>query len=78
VLIAEGIKTNTQAGIIRDFDTYFIESDIISLDASFSSLTYQIKENKPSLSFAIKYLNDAKSFFKTVEVLRANVVQKAV
>ncbi len=78
VLIAEGIKTNTQAGIIRDFDTYFIESDIIALDTSFSSLTYQIKENKPSLSFAIKYLNDAKSFFKTVEVLRANVVQKAV
>ncbi len=64
VLIAEGIKTNTQAGIIRDFDTYFIESDIIALDASFSSLTYQIKENKPSLSFAIKYLNDAKSFSK--------------
>lgn len=78
VLIAEGIKTNTQAGIIKDFDTSFVESGIIVLDTSFSSLTYQIKENKPSLSFAIKYLNDAKSFYKTVEVLRANAVQKAV
>jgi sulfite reductase (ferredoxin) len=78
VLIAEGLKTNTQAGIIKDFDTYFIESGVIELDTSFSSLTYQIKENKPSLSFALKYLNDAKSFNRLVEALRANAVKDAV
>jgi sulfite reductase (ferredoxin) len=78
VLIAEGLKTNTQAGIIKDFDSYFVESGIIDLKTSFSTLTYQIKENKPSLSFSIKYLNDARSFYKLVEVLRANAVKDAV
>jgi len=78
VLIAEGLETNTQAGIIKDFDTYFIERGIIELDTSFSSLTYQIKENKPSLSFASKYLNDAKYFYRLVEVLRTNAVKDAV
>ena len=75
VLIAEGLKANTQAGIIKDFDSYFYDSGIISLDTSFSSLTYQIKENTPSLSFAIKYLNDAKSFYKLVDDMRANTVK---
>ena len=78
VLIAEGLKTNTQAGIIKDFDTYFVESGIITLETSFSSLTYQIKENEPSLSFAIKYLNDARLFYRLVERLRANAVKDAV
>ena len=75
VLIAEGLKTNTQAGIIKDFDRYFVESGIISLETSFSSLTYQIKENEPSLPFAIKYLNDAKTFYRLVELLRENAVK---
>ena len=75
VLIAEGLKTNTQAGIIKDFDTYFVDSGIISLDDSFASLTYQIKENKPSYSFAVKYLKTAKSFYRLVDELRANAVK---
>jgi len=75
VLIAEGLKTNTQAGIIKDFDAYFVENGIIDLETSFSNLTYQIKENRPSLSFAIKYLNDTRSFYKLVELLRENAVK---
>ena len=78
VLIAEGIKTNTQAGIIKDFDTYFVEGGIIDLETSFSSLCYQIKENKPSFSFATEYLKTASSFFKLVDNLRANAVKDAV
>ena len=78
VLIAEGLKTNTLVGIIKDFDSYFVDSGIIALDTSFSSLAYQIKENEPSLSFAIKYLNDARSFYRLVELLRANAVKDAV
>ena len=77
VLIAEDIKTNTQAGIVKDFDKYFVESGVIDMEHSFSSMVYQIKENEPSLSFAREYLEAAKSFYKLVDDLRANVVAKA-
>ncbi len=75
VLIAEEIKTNTQIGIVRDFDKYFIESGVISLKTSFSSMVYQINKNEPSEEFAMQYLEDAKTFFKLVDDLRAKAVQ---
>ncbi|MCF6296730.1 MAG: nitrite reductase [Flavobacteriaceae bacterium] len=77
VLIAEEIKTNTQVGIIKDFDTHFVETGIISLKNSFSSLVYQINKNKPSKEFAIQYLENAEGFYKSVEKLRANALQNA-
>ncbi len=77
VLIAEEIKTNTQAGIIRDFDKYFIESGVISLKSSFSSMVYQINQNEPSKEFAMLYLEDAKIFYKLVDDLRTKALQNA-
>lgn len=77
VLIAEEIKTNTQASIIRDFDKYFIESGVISLKSSFSSMVYQINQNEPSKEFAMQYLKDAKIFYKLVDDLRTKALQNA-
>ena len=62
---------------MKDFDKYFVESGVIDMEHSFSSMVYQIKENEPSLSFAREYLEAAKSFYKLVDDLRANVVAKA-
>ena len=78
VLIAEEIKTNTQAGIVNDFDSYFVESGVVSMECSFSSLVYQINQNEPSEEFANKYLEDARSFYKLIDELRADAVQEAV
>ena len=76
VLIAEEIKTNTQVGIVKDFDKYFVESGVIDMEHSFASMVYQIKENEPSLSFAREYLESARSFYKLVDDIRANAVAK--
>ena len=73
LLLSEGKKTNTQAGIISQFDEVF--SDKIDLETSFSEFVYQIKNNEPSKEFAQKYVNDAQSFYKKVDAFRTKTVK---
>ncbi|WP_370408857.1 nitrite reductase [Tenacibaculum dicentrarchi] len=72
LLTAEGEKTNTQAGIITNFDKVFIDTNKITLPTktSFADFVYQIKENEPTEAFANKYLNDTKVFYKSVDSYR--------
>jgi len=74
LLTSEGVKTNTQAGIIQNFDTHFVASNTIELSTTFAALIYQIKEEKPTKEFAESYLLDANNFYKTVDVFRKNAV----
>ncbi|MGI9530065.1 HEPN domain-containing protein [Lutimonas sp.] len=75
VLIGENIKTNTQAGIVKDFDQYFIKSGLIEMGGSLADLVYEIKNNKASASFAQKYLSEAKKFYELVDTLRTNALK---
>lgn len=72
LLISEGKKTNTHAGIILQFEEIFGEK--IELETSFSEFIYQIKNNEPTKEFTEKYLNDAKSFYKKVDAYRVKTV----
>jgi sulfite reductase (ferredoxin) len=74
LLTSEGVKTNTQAGIIQNFDTHFVASNTIELSTTFAALIYQIKEEKPTKEFAESYLLDANNFYKTVDVFRKNAI----
>ncbi len=65
MLLAEGEKTNTQAGIIANFDSSF--RDKIPLKSTFSDLVYQIKNKKPSAQFAQSYINQAQWFYSEVQ-----------
>lgn len=71
LLLAENEKTNHHAGIIDLFDTVFIESKKIELGSTFKDLVYQIKVNEPSEAFALKYIQDAVTFFGKIEAYRA-------
>ncbi|KAB1157390.1 HEPN domain-containing protein [Tenacibaculum aiptasiae] len=75
LLTSEGAKTNTQASIIKNFDEVFISTNKIELPTSFTDFVYQIKENNPTETFAKKYLKEAKSFYKTVDAYRKQVVE---
>ena len=66
-LVAENITTNTQAGIIEDFDTQFVTSSKISLGTSFSDLVYQIKRNAPTEAFALHYITNAQDFLTSLK-----------
>mgnify|MGYP000153276039 CR=1 FL=1 len=74
LLTAEGIKTNTQAGIIQNFDIHFVSNNVIKLSTTFADLIYQIKEEKPTKEFAETYLLDATNFYKKVDEFRKNEV----
>ncbi|MFD1017486.1 HEPN domain-containing protein [Winogradskyella rapida] len=74
ILLSENIKTNTQAGIIKQFDEYFVETKQIDLGTSFSELIYQIKAYPPSEAFASNYIKTAQQFLETVRAFRARQV----
>ncbi len=71
ILLAENQKTNNHAGIVDLFDTVFIETKKIELNSSLKDLVYQINKNDPSEAFAKQYIQEATSFFQTIETYRA-------
>ncbi len=72
MLISEGKKTNTHAGIISEFEETF--GSKIDLSVSFSEFIYQIKNNEPTQQFAEKYLNEAQLFYKKGNDYRTKTV----
>ncbi|MDP5093416.1 MAG: HEPN domain-containing protein, partial [Polaribacter sp.] len=70
LLLSEDISTNSHANIIQQFDECFISSGKISLETTFSTLIYQIQEQKPTGIFSEKYINDATYFLEKVRAFR--------
>jgi sulfite reductase (ferredoxin) len=75
LLLADDVKTNTQAGIIAQFDELFVNTHKIELSTSFKDFAYQLNENEPTEAFAKKYLEDAQLFLKRVDAFRTKEVQ---
>ncbi|WP_372752254.1 HEPN domain-containing protein [Mariniflexile sp.] len=70
MLLAENKSTNTHAGIVSQFDEFFIESGKLDLGTSFSDLIYQINKNAPTEAFAKEYINSANQFLEKVKAFR--------
>ncbi len=70
LLLADNQKTNTHAGIIKQFDELFILSGKIDLGTSFSELIYQINKFAPTKEFAEKYIDNANGFLQKVRAFR--------
>jgi sulfite reductase (ferredoxin) len=62
LLVAEDKKTNTQAGIIKDFDEHFVATGRIKLDVGFQELVYQLNTQEPTKEFAEYYIQQSKLF----------------
>jgi sulfite reductase (ferredoxin) len=74
ILTAEGVNTNSYANIITEFEKHFIESGKMKLDAEFSELVYQIKNNEPTESFALSYYKTAERVFEVISEFRSKEV----
>ncbi len=70
LLLAENISTNTQAGIITQFEETFNLSGKLDLGVAFSKMIYQIKEHAPTEAFASKYIENANHFLNNVKAYR--------
>jgi sulfite reductase (ferredoxin) len=62
LLLNHEVQCNTQAGILKDFDTHFTDKGLYRGTASFKELVLQINKNEPSAVFAASYLQQAKTF----------------
>ncbi len=71
LLLSENISTNTQAGIISQFDETFGTNEKLNLGTTFSELIYQIKEYAPTQEFASKYIENSTQFLAKVRAFRA-------
>lgn len=71
LLISENKKTNTQVGIINQFDELFVATGKISINTTtFPDYVYQINRNKPSEAFAASYLENAKALSEKATAFR--------
>jgi sulfite reductase (ferredoxin) len=62
LLVGESAKTNTQAGIIKDFDELLVQTGKVNVPVSFQELVYQINQQEPDAEFAAYYLDQAIQF----------------
>ncbi len=70
LLLDKSVPTNTQHGIINDFDKHFIETQQIKIEGTFKEFALQINQNEPSEAFALRYLQEAKTFLQQVKQFR--------
>jgi len=70
ILLSDNIKTNTQAGIVKQFDELFVETKKITLGTTFSKFIYQINKQAPTKLFAKNYIENSKQFLEIVKAYR--------
>jgi sulfite reductase (ferredoxin) len=73
LLLDKGISSSTQAGIIRDFDEQYNDSQILNGLGSFSELVLQINKNEPSVEFARAYLGSTVDFIKRIKTEKESI-----
>ncbi len=70
ILLSNNIATNTEAGIVKQFDELFINTQKIKLGKPFSEFIYQIKAQAPTREFAEHYIENSKQFLQVVKAYR--------
>lgn len=76
LLLTKQVPTNTQHGIINDFEKHF--PDIVeSLNGkNFKETALQINTNEPTSGFAQQYYSDAQNFLATAKKLREELIRQ--
>lgn len=78
LLLSQDVKTNTQAGIIAQFDEHFVETGKIKLSSSFKEFAYQLNHKEPSKAFAKEFSKDASALLQKADALRKKEVESVV
>ena len=67
MLLDKGVSSSTQIGVIREFDTNYVETGEFSLPSSFNELVLQINKNEPTEEFATSYLAAVRDFIAQIK-----------
>ncbi|MDB5243671.1 MAG: nitrite reductase, partial [Spirosoma sp.] len=76
-LMSRDIPTNTQHGIISDFDRTFAgEPDFHHAEGEFKTLVFSINKLEPSEAFARRFLAEAEAFLPTIQSYREAQIER--
>src|SRR5688572_23267789 len=62
LLLQSGVQCNTQHGILKDFDTHFVQKGLYTEYVSFKDAVMKMNDMEPSEAFAKEYLQKSKDF----------------
>lgn len=75
-LMSRDVPTNTQHGIVSDFDKTFVgETDFHAAEGDFKTLVFGINKQEPSETFARQYLARADAFLQGIQAYRERQIQ---
>lgn len=75
-LMSRDIPTNTQHGIVSDFDRTFAgEPDFHSAEGDFKTLVFSINKQEPSADFARRFVADAEAFLPAIQAYRETQIE---
>jgi sulfite reductase (ferredoxin) len=75
-LMTKEINTNTQHGIVSDFDKNFIgEEGFHNQEGDFKALVFSINKNEPTEEFAKAFIAKAESFIENVKAYRERQIE---
>lgn len=71
MLLDKGVSSSTQIGVIREFDTNYVETGEFTLPSSFNELVLQINKNEPTEEFATAYLAAVRAFITQIKTKKS-------
>lgn len=70
LLLDKSVNSSTQIGLLREFDTNYVETGEVVLPSTFNELVLQINKNEPSEEFATAYLKQSDDFYHQMRAKR--------
>lgn len=75
LLLSEDKKCNTQIGILKDFDTHFVDAGHFDFAQPFKKMVLEINQHDPNdQTFAHRYFQSASDFMQKVKIFRQKQV----
>ena len=75
-LMSRDVPTNTQHGIVSDFDKTFVgEPDFHQTEGDFKTLVFSISKQEPSEAFARQFLAQAEAFLQAIQAYRESQIE---
>ncbi|WP_018621062.1 nitrite/sulfite reductase [Spirosoma luteum] len=76
-LMSRDVPTNTQHGIVSDFDKTFVgEPDFHQTEGEFKTLVFSINKEEPSEAFARRFIAQAEAFLEAIQEYRENQIER--
>lgn len=74
LLLQNGVQCNTQHGILKDFDTHFVQKGLYTEYTSFKDEVMRMNDAEPTEAFAREYLQQSREFAEFAKKFREQAI----